>query len=155
MNPGYGVGYTVNSGVMLGAGECGGVLLDADDMVPFLGEGEGDGVAAGAGEQVNDGVFARGRVVVGANVFGYFAGGEVSTRVVEIKERGKVRGYWFGRDAEPGVVCEADVVVVEVEDGVTLLPVSGRVSLGISNEMNCRYGRTYFLRSGGTSLMSS
>jgi hypothetical protein len=38
----------------------------------------------------------------------------------------RFRGY-----AEPGVVCEADVVVVVVEDGVALVPVSGKLLVGI------------------------
>jgi hypothetical protein len=37
----------------------------------------------------------------------------------------EIRGDGLGGHAEPRVVCEADVVVVEVEDGVALVPVSG------------------------------
>lgn len=72
---------------MLGAGERRGVLLDADDVIPLLGEGEGDGVAACAGEQVDDGVLAGRGVVVGAEVFGNFAWEEVSMRDGREKEK--------------------------------------------------------------------
>lgn len=37
---------------------------------------------------------------------------------------GDLVGYWFGGDAEPGVVCEVDgVIVIVCEDGVALLVV--------------------------------
>jgi hypothetical protein len=49
---------------------------------------------------------------------------------------GGIRGYWLGRHAEPGVVCEVDAVVVEVEDGVALVPVpKGKVSTRWRSEM--------------------
>ena len=77
MHPGDGVCYAVDSSIVLGTGKRVGVLLDADDMGPFLGEGEGDGVPARASEQVDDGVFERGRTAVRANVFCNLAGENV------------------------------------------------------------------------------
>ncbi len=75
VDPGDGIGDAVDGGVVLGAGEGGGVLLDADDAVPLLGEGEGDGVTAGAGEEVDDDALAGGRGGVGGDVFGDLARG--------------------------------------------------------------------------------
>lgn len=58
------VGDAVGGGVALRAGEGRRVDLDADDEVPVAGARERDGVAAGAGEEVDDD--ARGRGAAGA-----------------------------------------------------------------------------------------
>lgn len=97
--------HAVDEGVVLRAGEGGGVLLHGDDALPAVRQGEGDDVAARAGEDVDDGRLGGG--ADGAEVLG------------------DLDGYRLGRDAEPGVVCEADVVVVVLEEGVGLVPVSG------------------------------
>ena len=52
-DPHNAVADAVYVGVVLGAGQGGRVLLDGDDAVPPPGEGEGDGVAAGAAEDVD------------------------------------------------------------------------------------------------------
>lgn len=53
MNPDDAIVGTVDGRVVLGAGEGGAVDLDADDLIPVAREGEGNGVAAGAREEVD------------------------------------------------------------------------------------------------------
>lgn len=61
VDPGDVLCYFVDLGVVLGAGERDGVLLDGDYVRPARGEGEGYGVSAGAGEEVYYDGFGRGR----------------------------------------------------------------------------------------------
>lgn len=73
VDPGDLAADAVEVGVVLGAGEGRGVLLDGDDLSPLVREGKGNDVAAGAGEEVDDGGLGsvpaddvRGDIAVGA-----------------------------------------------------------------------------------------
>jgi hypothetical protein len=72
VHPGDGVQHAVDFGVVLCAGEGVGVFLDGDDACPLFGEGEGDDVAAGAGEDVDESVVVFSG---GGEVFGDFSRG--------------------------------------------------------------------------------
>lgn len=126
------LGHAVDERVVLGAGEGGRVLLHGDDALPAVRQGKGDDVAARAGEDVDDCCLGR---------------GADGTQVL-----GDLDGYWFRGDAEPGVVCEADVVIIVLEEGVGLMPVS---ESGLVWLLPCAGSKTYFWRSHGTSSTES
>lgn len=102
---------------MLGAGEGGGVPLDGDDAFPPAGEGEGDDVAAGAAEDVDEGgLGGRGNCgeILGDSAV---AGCEIMRPRMRPRLRPKegesvLRSYGLRGNAKPCVVGEIDVVVI-------------------------------------------
>lgn len=116
MDPHDAVGDAVQRGIVLRARERRGVALDADDEVPVVLARKGDGVAAGAGEEVDeDPGWPVGGVLVVVVVVVVMVVGEMG---------GDLARNGLGCHAEPGVVGQADAVIVEAEEVVALAPVS-------------------------------
>lgn len=74
---------------------------------------------------------------MGADIFGDLSREGSVDEGGEHKGAGVVRSHRLGGHAEPGVVREADIVIVEVEDGVALVPISESVSTQESDS-ECR-----------------
>ena len=128
----------MQGGVVLGAGEGGGVALDGDDAAPAPAgwvfwvrlQREADRVVANPREQVHDRGLVRVREdavdVVGDLAFGGLAGMHhtyPSRGAGGGGSREHLHGHRLGRHAEPGIVGHVDTLVVVGEYSVALLPV--------------------------------
>lgn len=82
-------------------------------------------------------------------------GGQSRYGMLGGRKGGLLRRDWLRGHAEPGVVCEADVIVVEIEYGVSLVPVSEGGFLLVRGKWHETRWETCFWRSEGTSSSSS
>ncbi len=141
VDPGDAVSHAVDVGVVLGARQRRGVLLDGDDLVPALREREGDGVATGAAKRSTS--VRRDENLADANSSAIWLENGVSRGETGAGSQGRaclfLLGDWFWSDPEPSIVGHLDIVVVVHEDGVSLVPVPCQPVQHMSLESTVEY----------------